>query len=448
MQPGTGKTKATIDALCEQVRAGDVEALLVACPLSVRRTWLDQLAEHMTLDYTPLLLDTRKQAAYRDWLEQPHTLPVLIVGVESFASGRAAELAELFVRRPAKTAMIVDEAHLIKNHSTNRTRACWELGRHCVRRYELTGTPTANSLIDLYAQFEFLHPDIIGCGDYYTFRDRYCVMGGYEGKQIVGYQNTDELMAAIAPYVFRAKKSECLDLPPKIYEKRYVQLTAEQRKHYDTAKRAKLITTASGSLSIKSALEKALRLSQITSGIIPIEDPAQPGVYRYESTPSPKIAELLAIADDTDESMIVWCAYRDEVDHVVRALQHRYGCDQVVQIHGGIKEADRHAAVEAMQARRARFLVGTAATGGVGITVTASTIVVYMSNTFKYVDRVQSEDRAHRAGQTHKVTIIDVIAENTIDEDVVAALAVKQDLADWLHVSLDGIDTTMIQSPS
>jgi SNF2 family DNA or RNA helicase len=101
-----------------------------------------------------------------------------------------------------------------------------------------------------------------------------------------------------------------------------------------------------------------------------------------------------------------------------------------------------------MQARRARFLVGTAATGGVGITVTASTIVVYMSNTFKYVDRVQSEDRAHRAGQTHKVTIIDVIAENTIDEDVVAALAVKQDLADWLHVSLDGIDTTMIQSPS
>ena len=128
----------------------------------------------------------------------------------------------------------------------------------------------------------------------------------------------------------------------------------------------------------------------------------------------------------------MWCAYRHEVAAVAQAVSHRFGADRVVQIHGGIDEVGRAAAVEAIQSGAATVLVGTASAGGVGLTLTAATVTVYFSNTFKYVERVQSEDRNHRIGQASSVTIFDLITAGTVDESIEKALIAKSDLASWI----------------
>ena len=117
---------------------------------------------------------------------------------------------------------------------------------------------------------------------------------------------------------------------------------------------------------------------------------------------------------------------------MVAGLGREFGRGSVVEIHGGVKESDRAAAIAAIQSGAARFLVGIAASGGAGITATAASLMVYYSNNFSYIQRAQSEDRCYRLGQTRTVTIIDLVAEGTVDETIMDALAAKVDLARWV----------------
>jgi SNF2 family DNA or RNA helicase len=123
---------------------------------------------------------------------------------------------------------------------------------------------------------------------------------------------------------------------------------------------------------------------------------------------------------------------------VCEALRERYGRDAVVEIHGGISENDRdHNVQNLFQTGKARFLVGNAATGGVGLNMTRAELVVYYSNSFSFTDREQSEDRAHRIGQTRSVTYIDIIAEGTVDAAVNQALREKKDVSEFVRTSIN-----------
>jgi len=403
-EPGTGKTRVLIDLFNARLAAHEVDSIIIACPISVKRTWVDQFK--LWADMDAELLDA----------SQDPKKSIVVVGVESFSKGRAAERIAGFIYRHQRTMIVVDEAHLIKNSRAIRTKKLIELGRSCAYRYISTGTPVAKSLVDLYAQFKFLDPDIIGYPDVQTFEERYCRFGGFEQREIIGYKNQQELFDSIEPYIFRAKKDECLDLPPKVYTRRQVNLPAPVLAVYKTVKKTQMY----GEKIYSGPLDQYLALHQICGGMLP-----DGTTYK-----SPKISELLAVVEDSgDASTIVWCRYRFEVEAVATALAP-YG--RVVQIHGGIAEAARHQAVNEMQTGTARFLVGTASSGGVGITVTAATLVVYYSNDWSFVTRVQSEDRAHRSGQTRTVTVVDIICENTVDETILAALAEKKDLSDYL----------------
>jgi len=255
---------------------------------------------------------------------------------------------------------------------------------------------------------------------------------------VIGYQNMDELIELISPFIYQAKKSEVLDLPPKVYEVREVEMTTEQSRLYKSMAKSKYIETSSGILTVQTALEKMLRLQEIVGGILTYETLGEKEKFRKELIKfdgvHPKVAEVMDIAESTDESIIVWCVYRPEIAMVTNALRAKYGHDQVVEMHGGIDEEVRHHNVEnVFQKKKARFLVGNAATGGVGLTITAATVEIYFSNSFNYVDRVQSEDRAHRSGQTKTVTIIDLVMKDTVDELVVEALSNKQDVAQYVN---------------
>lgn len=154
------------------------------------------------------------------------------------------------------------------------------------------------------------------------------------------------------------------------------------------------------------------------------------GAGGYEQLGAGKVREVLNVLDEcSGQSVIIWCAYRHEVAALLAEIPG------AVEITGSMTEAAKWESVRAMQTGAARVMVGTASAGGTGITVTAASVVIYYSNGFKYTDRVQSEDRAHRPGQTRTVTIYDIIAEGTVDESIEAALASKSDLAAWIRAN-------------
>jgi len=445
MDMGTGKTKTALDLMSAYYIDGKVDRVLIVTKFSTRRNWEREIAIHCGVQADVWILDTTKAKAFDEWnTNRDETCKFLIVGTESLAAGNAIHLAEKFVLVSTRVGMIVDEAHMIKTHNAVRSRNCVQLGKSAAYKIAMTGTPIANGPMDVFMQFEYLDANIIGIGDFYSFRNRYAIMGGFEDRQVVGYQNMEELIEMLAPFVFQVRKSEVLtELPPKIYETREVQLNDEQKRLYkDIAKRDKTVSGDRG-LTVTTVLERMLRLQEIAGGIITFErNPDLHNTSKFDKErvtgKNPKVEELLAIAEENEVSTIVWCRFIEEIHMVTEALRERYGNDQVVQIYGAIDEDTRWANVsDLFQSKKARFLVGNAATGGVGLNMTAAELVVYYSNSFSFTDREQSEDRAHRIGQTRSVTYIDLIAEGTVDAVVVEALRGKRDVSEFVRASIN-----------
>lgn len=444
MDMGTGKTKTSLDLFTAYFLEGRVDRVLVVTKYSTRLNWKAEIGIHVPVVTDVCVLDTSKPRAFDAWNGEPSdALRFLIVGTESLAAGSAITYAQKFVDSSTRVGMIVDEAHMIKNHSAVRAKACVKLGHSANYKIAMTGTPVANGPMDVFMQFEYLDPNIIGIGDFYSFRNRYAIMGGFEGKQIVGYQNMEELIELLNPFVYQVRKSEVLtELPPKVYETRTVQLNEHQKRLYREIAKRDQATLGDRNITVSSVLERMLRLQEIAGGVCAWErTPDQWNSAKFEHRriegKNPKVEELLAIADEIDCSTIVWCRFLEEIAMVAEALREKFGADSVVEIHGGVSEEDRECNVkELFQTGRARFLVGNVATGGVGLNMTRAELVVYFSNSFSFTDREQSEDRAHRIGQSKSVTYIDIVAENTVDEIVMKALREKKDVSEFVRANI------------
>lgn len=449
MDMGTGKTKTSLDLFSAYFIDGKVDRVLVVTKFSTRRNWEAEIGIHCPVETDVLVLDTSKPKVFEAWnTDTSRGLKFLIVGTESLAAGGATLLAQKFVGCSTRVGMIVDEAHMIKTHSAVRSKNCVKLGLSANYRVIMTGTPVANGPMDVFMQFEFIDPNIIGIGDFYSFRNRYAIMGGYEQRQVVGYQNMAELTELLAPFTFQVRKSEVLtELPPKVFETRTVQLNDEQKRIYrEIAKRDKAVMGDRG-ITVTTVLEKMLRLQEIAGGVATWErnpDVHNPSKFDHVRIPgkNAKIEELMSIVEETECSTIIWCRFIEEIQMVTEALVEKYGPSSVVQVYGAIDEDTRWANVsDKFQTKKARFIVGNAATGGVGLNMTAAELVVYYSNSFSFTDREQSEDRAHRIGQTRSVTYIDLVAEGTVDETVIEALKSKKDVSEFIRTSINDRST-------
>ena len=445
MDMGTGKTKTSLDLMSAYYLDGKVERVLVVTKFSTRRNWEAEIGIHCPVQSDIHVLDTGKPKAFEEWnAVVDKGLKFLIVGTESLAAGNAIKYATKFVNSALAVAMIVDEAHMIKTHSAVRSKNCVSLGKSARYKIVMTGTPVANGPMDVFMQFEFLDPNIIGIGDFYSFRNRYAIMGGYEDRQVVGYQNMEELIELVSPFVYQVRKSEVLtELPPKIYEIRQVVLNDEQKRLYKEISKRDSAVSGDRGITIKTVLEKMLRLQEIAGGVITYErnpDVHNRSKFDHDRIPgkNPKVEELLAITEENVCSTIVWCRFIEEIHMVTEALVAKYGPSSVVQVYGAIDENTRWENVsEKFQSGRARFMVGNAATGGVGLNMTAAELVVYYSNSFSFTDREQSEDRAHRIGQKKSVTYMDLVAEGTVDETVATALRSKKDVSEFVRGSIE-----------
>ena len=352
------------------------------------------------------------------------------MNIEALSTKKGKEFAARFVMSN-KTMFIVDESTTIKNPEAKRTKTCMQLGKYAHYRRILTGSPVTKSPLDLYSQCLFLDPALLGFSSFYSFRARYADLiektgNGRTFKLVVGYKNLEELNESLGKFSHRVLKKDCLDLPEKVYQRRTIQMTNEQKKAYKELQRfayTKLANTKS--VTINHIMTQITRLHQISCGFIRTDDG-----YITE-LPSQRLSELSSILEEIDGKAIIWANYRHDIQKIKTMLSEQYGEDSVGTYYGDVSNVDREEVIKKFQDPNnpLRFFVGNTQTGGFGITLTQAKTVIYYSNNYDLEKRLQSEDRAHRIGQTNKVTYIDIVCERTVDEKIVKALRKKQSIA-------------------
>ena len=433
---GTGKSFMLINNIALLYDKGKINAALIVAPKGVYRNWVDteipkHLPDHVVYRMAIWAASPRKaeKLALDRLFEVTEDLKILVMNIEAFSTKRGFEFAVRFLL--GHTAlMAIDESTTIKTPGSARSKNTEKAGIGAYYRRILTGSPVTKSPMDLYQQCAFLSDDCLGLHSYYAFQARYAViverqLATHSFKQIVGYRRLDELKEKLDNFSFRVKKEECLDLPDKLYVKREVDLTDEQAKAYNQMKTLALAQLNGSVVSTVNALTQLMRLHQIVCGHVKMDN------GDVVELPNHRIDELLNIIEETDGKIIIWATYRHDIEAIKLALQKAYGMDAVGTYYGDTEGDERQRVVADFQDpdKPLRFFVGNPSTGGYGLTLTAANTVVYYSNSFDLEKRLQSEDRAHRIGQTKNVTYIDLIAPGTVDEKIVKALRDKIDIA-------------------
>jgi SNF2 family DNA or RNA helicase len=454
---GAGKTKQVVDAACVLYDAGEIDTVIIACPAQVKTVWLNpefgEVAKHAWMPSTV----QEYSARYSSLTFSSNSLNWVVVSYEFLRQEiRLTNLITRLRQFKRKTLLVLDESIFVKNPKAVQTRACWELRKVCQRAVLLNGTPISNNPLDLYAQFAVLDKSILGFKNYFAFRNHHAKMGGYLGKQVVGFVNLPELQTKLKPFVLRRLKEDCLDLPPKLFTQITCTLSPATWKIYRSMRDDMVVWLDQASVSEASqAAVKSMRLSQITSGFLggvveTIEADEDTNLFNpdaiLQKQPPKEIGdEKLRVfmewleerlGEDPNFRVVVWCRFRAELnrafDHVVKT----YPQLTVVKIQGGQKKKDREAAIEEFQVKDngPAVLFGNPQAGGFGLTMTKAHTVVYLSNDYNLLTRLQSEDRVHRPGQIHKVTYVDVLAvgpegQKTVDNVIVRALRKKEDIS-------------------
>jgi len=439
MEVGTGKTFVTINVNVARAMAGKINSMLVLCPTSVKPVWEIEMEKHCPIPHNVHVLESGGKAAFERFLQRDEKseFKVLVVGIEALSQGSAYDQAVDFVLNH-NAAIALDESSRIKNYKAERTKRALKLAAAVMYRAILTGTPVTQGMHDLYSQMAFLSPSILGQKSYFTFKARYCIMGGFEGRQILGYTNQEELIDRIAPYAIMIKKEEMLDLPDKIYEQRFVEQTVAQQKALTDLGDPFLMATAVDDkiLEVETILERMTRYQQIVGGHFPFDqEDGTHGIIPFPGK-NPKLEELKAIIEDlpNDVKVIVWARFIPEIALIQEALEPHGG---VVTYTGATPSDQRKQVLIDFQENPAiRFFVSNPSMGGLGITLTAATVAIYYSNTFSLEDRIQTEGRPHRKGQTNNVTYIDLIMNHKIDKAIVTALRRKKSIADYVDERL------------
>jgi len=436
MEMGTGKSKVLVDNIAMLYDKGKINAALIIAPKGVYRNWYSQEIpnhlpshiEHKTVLWTATT-SKAKDKEYQQLFKIDLDLHILIMNVEAFSTKKGLEFATSFLNCH-NSLMAVDESTTIKTPSAKRTKAILNLGKIALYRRILTGSPVTKSPLDLYTQCGFLDGYLLGFDSYYAFRNRYAVMvernfGGRRVQIPKGYKRLGELSDKLKPFSYRVLKEDCLDLPDKIYIKREVDLTDEQRNTYVTMKSAALAQLKGKMATAPHVLTQLMRLHQITCGHLKNDDDTITEIKNN------RISSLIELLEEVEGKVIIWANYVYDINRIVKAISLKYGDDTIVQYYGAIPAEQRQKNIEKFQDPDSpvRFFVGNPQTGGYGITLTAANNIIYYSNGYDLEKRLQSEDRAHRIGQKKAVTYIDLIAPKTIDEKIVKALRKKINIA-------------------
>jgi SNF2 family DNA or RNA helicase len=480
-EQGTGKTWMLLADAETRFLAGQIDGLLVVAPNGVHTNWVKrEIPLHLGVPHEAIAYTSGAGKAATARIDnliasKRHVLHILTINIDALSTEKGYDTCVRFLKA-FRCVMVIDESAKIKNPTALRTKRATDLGKLAKVRRCASGTPITNGPGDAYCQFNFLQANMLGYTSHRAFFLRYtevlpptnplvlAAITGWNASAVTRYRaavasgdpqeiaatmavvariapliaardqttgrprlkNLPELQERLAPHMYRVTKDECLDLPAKIYQTQYFDITPAQRKVYAYMDNNMRYVDADGNINLFNAMTKLTKLQQITSGFVM----AGKSLEYLEDGDTPRIKALLEIIESTDGQFIVWARYREEIAHIVRVLKAKgISC---VEYHGGIDKKHREEAIDKLQRCEVRGFISNVASGGTGLTLTAAETVIYYSNTFEMDARLQSEDRAHRIGTTNHVRYIDIVANETIDEKIAAALQSKEEVAAFL----------------
>ena len=455
MEMGTGKSKVAIDTMGALFEAGELNTALILAPKGVFDNWFQkEIPIHLpeTIkktvvrwqpNFTQKFKTEMRELALRT-SDNKDILHILIMNIEALSTKKGASSALKYLELNPENMVIVDESTTIKNRKAQRTKTIVGLGRAAKYRRILTGSPITKSPMDLYSQCEFLSTQALESNNYYAFQSRYAIlqkrsMGPRNFQKIVGYRRLEELTQKLEKFSARILKRDCLDLPEKVYQTRKVELSDEQAELYNQMKRLALAQMKNGELATTaSILTQLMRLQQIVCGHLRNDEGEIRAIKNF------RLSALMEILEEVHGKAIIWATWTHDIQKIAESLSERFGKEAVATYYGGTPQEERQAIVNTFEDENSplRFFVGQPKTGGYGITLTAANTMVYYSNSYDLEIRLQSEDRAHRIGQTNSVTYIDLVSPNTTDEKILEALRSKiniastvlnEDFGEWLR---------------
>ena len=504
MEQGTGKSKVVIDLSHYRYINRNINSVIVISPNAVKDQWVtEQFPEHYPEDFKGFIWDgmsTQRSKNLFFSLNDVNDLTVFSFNVESFQSG-SVDVAVKYILNNRSVYVIVDESTRIKNGrrktrkgkraGAKRTNKIIDLFSEVQYKSILTGTPTPNSPFDLWSQFEFLIPDFFGM-DYFYFTHHYGILlsqvsGNRKYNNILdqktysiiknrlnkldvitpkdiaeisidfsikekdviyikrmeeysGYKNLDELRNKISTITFFKNKSECLDLPPKVYETLNVEMGKEQKRIYEDLKKSMYAEYMTKELTVQNKMVMALRLQMITGGIFPYsettmlidKDGEEKFDTHFEYREIPDGQKIKVLLEDLQEvssetSVIIWARFRGEILQISKALtdagyynKYYFGGSDI-------------SIIDEFKSGELKFLVGSPLKGGEGLNLQISNLQYWYSNSFKADSRLQGEDRSHRIGQKKSVLYKDLICKGTIDERVYQVIKRKESIIEFFR---------------
>lgn len=421
-EPGAGKTKAAIDLAFMRYAAGQIDAVIVVAKKDVHQQWIrDALPDHAPpgFPWSGFCHDWQPKTGFK-----PDCLNWLSVNFDGVKGKKAQELIASFVRNASRLMIIIDESQEIKNKGSGRWSACYEVRKKAVSALIMSGTPIAKNLMDYWAQYFMLDERIIGDRYQTSFRSKYCVMGGYDGTQIVDYQNEAQLFKLTEPFTYRVSKDD-LNMPPKRYKQVPFDMTPSQRAIYDTYKQTFVSSLqAANPSSAQNAGNALLRMQQITCGYLPNDD----GTIRELDNPRMDSALLPTIEGLDVGKIIIWCRFQRDVQQIMARLG-----EAAVDYYGLTSDDQtRPNLMRFIGDSDCRYFVATAAKGGTGIDGLQKVCdtAIYYSNSFNAIHRWQSEDRINRTGMAFPSSLyLDLICRAGIDRQLLRNLKEKRELS-------------------
>jgi len=419
MDMGTGKSKVAVDLVVNW----DCKTILILCPTSVRGVWWREIERHAGRPISVCVLEkgtTKDKVHIADGaLKMGAALRQPVAVVVNYESACMPNFAK-FSLGMEWDCVICDESHRIKAHNSNVSKYAAKLGRRAKRRLCLTGTPLAQTPLDLFGQFRFLDPGLFGTS-WHHFSNRYAIKGNpYIPQQITGYKNQKELQTRFRLISYRCKAADVLTLPEAAHEERTYKLSPTAQKAYRQIEEELIADLGTGVVTVSNALVRLLRLQQVTSGFL-VEDDTDI-VHRLDTGKQALLACVL-LEDAGDDPFVVFCRFREDLRSVraaCEALGLRYG-----ELSGTLKDGltDRGEMSPSIDVLGAQIQ-----SGGIGIDLTRAHYAIYYSLGFSLCEYEQSLARLHRPGQKRNVCYYHLIAENTVDRRVYAALRSRKNV--------------------
>lgn len=434
MDRGTAKSRPLLQDAYHNFQKGRIEALLVLAPNSVKTSWVawphmmeegddpDQVDTHIPEAraikgvWTSQMTRENKKA----WGEferainnRPSRMIILSVNYEALLGEHVMGFLEDFCKQ-FRVMICADESTRIGVAKSKRTKRALKLARLCPIRRILTGTPVKKSPMKIFTQAMFLSKNALPYSSVYAFRNRYCIMGGFKNKQILDYQNLEELGELIAKWSYRYQRRP-EDGPPKVYMKRRVEMQPEQAKAYKEMREEFLTTVQGTDITATIVLAQWTRLQQILGGYV-----TKDGKVLEVVPPSrnPKVQETLELLEDLPKC-VVWFRFREELAALATEMKAR-GMP-FFEFHGGLSDSEKVSVRKAFFRGERPYVLATTQTGGIGINeFKVSGAAIFFSRDFDTEQQEQAEGRTDRVGsQIHdKLLYYDVYVPNSIDTKI------------------------------